>query len=88
MDPNPRSWVQPRSGSRPAKASFENLLMAAYPLGLRGLASRRQLSWMVAMPDFLRRAGRREAARKNIDHGLRAVRNGKFEPVVVATITD
>jgi hypothetical protein len=87
MDPNPLSWVQPRSGSRPAKASFENLLMAAYAQGLRGLASR-QLSWMVAMPHFSPRAGRRQATRKNIDHGLRAVRDGKFEPVVVATITE
>jgi hypothetical protein len=83
MEPNPHSWVQPRSGSRRAKASFENRLMAAYALGLRG----RQL-WMVAMPDFSRRNGRCEAARKIIDHGLRAVRDGKFGPVVVATITE
>ncbi len=42
---------------------------------------------LVAIPDFSRRAGRREPARKNIDHGLRAVRDGKFEPVA-ATITE
>jgi hypothetical protein len=88
MGPNPLWWVQPRSGSCPAKASFENLVMAAYALGLRGLASRRQLSWMVAMPDFSRRAGGARQPVKILTTGSGPYERENSTPVVVATITE